>query len=129
MIGAIIGDVAGSRFERANHKSKEFELFDKKCRLTDDSVMSLALAKAFLACGDDFGGLSQQAISSMQELGRLYKNAGYGGSFYKWIWSDDPKPYNSYGNGSAMRVGPCGYAAASLDEAVQAATNTFYNRE
>ena len=117
MIGAIIGDVAGSRYERTNHKSKEFELFDKKCRLTDDSVMSLAVAKAILDCNGDFGGLSQQAISSMQELGRLYKNAGYGGNFYKWIWSDDPKPYNSYGNGSAMRVGPCGYAATSLDEA------------
>ena len=57
MIGAIIGDVAGSRYERTNHKSKEFELFDKKCRLTDDSVMSLAVAKAILDCNGDFGGL------------------------------------------------------------------------
>ena len=117
MIGAIIGDVAGSRYERANHKSKEFELFDKKCRLTDDSVMSLAIAKAFLDCNGNFEELSQKSIFSMQELGRKYKNAGYGGNFYKWIWNADPQPYNSYGNGSAMRVGPCGYAAASLDEA------------
>ncbi len=117
MIGAIIGDVAGSRYERANHKSKEFELFDKKCRLTDDSVMSLAIAKAILACEDNFRELYQNAISSMQEMGRKYKNAGYGGNFYKWILAEDPQPYYSFGNGSAMRVGPCGYAATSLDEA------------
>ncbi len=117
MIGAIIGDVAGSRFERSNHKSKEFELFDKKCRLTDDSVMSLAVAKAILDCDGNFEELSQLAISSMQEIGRKYKNAGYGGNFYKWLWADNPQPYNSYGNGSAMRVGPCGYAATSLAEA------------
>ena len=117
MIGAIIGDISGSRFERANHKSKEFELFDKKCRPTDDSIMSLALAQAILDCNGDFEELSQKAVSSMQELGRLYKNAGYGRNFYNWIFADDPKPYNSYGNGSAMRVSPCGYAATSIDEA------------
>ena len=117
MIGALIGDIAGSRFERVNHKSKEFELFDKKCRPTDDSVMSLAIAKAILDCEGDFGELSQKAINAMQELGRIYKNAGYGGTFIKWIWAEDPQPYNSYGNGSAMRVGPCGFAAANLEEA------------
>ena len=117
MIGAIIGDIAGSRFERANHKSKEFELFDKTCRPTDDSVMSLAIAKAILNCDGSFDELSQKAISCMQELGRQYKNAGYGGNFFKWIWSDDPQPYNSYGNGSAMRISPCGFAASSLEEA------------
>nr|MCR5087992.1 ADP-ribosylglycohydrolase family protein [Oscillospiraceae bacterium] len=114
MIGAIIGDIAGSRFKHINHKSKEFELLVKKCRLTDDSVMSLALAKAILDCNGHFGELSQKAISSMHELGRQYKNSGYAGGFYKWIWSDDPQPYNSFGIGSAMRVSPCGYAAASL---------------
>lgn len=117
MIGAIIGDIAGSRFERASHKSKEFELFDKKCRPTDDSVMSLAIAKAVLDCEGSFEDLSQKAVSCMQELGRQYKNAGYGGNFYKWIWTDDPQPYNSYGNGSAMRISPCGFAASSLEEA------------
>ena len=117
MIGAIIGDIAGSRFERASHKSKEFELFDRKCRPTDDSVMSLAVAKAILESEGNTEALSEKAIACMQELGRLYPNAGYGGTFRKWIQADDPKPYNSYGNGSAMRVSPCGFAAGSLDEA------------
>lgn len=117
MIGAIIGDIAGSRYERVNHKSKVFELFDKKCRLTDDSVMSLAVAKAILDCEEDVDSLGKTAISAMQELGRIYKNAGYGGTFIKWLWAEDPQPYNSFGNGSAMRVGPCGFAAKNLDEA------------
>ena len=117
MIGAIIGDIAGSRYERVNHKSKEFELFDKKCRPTDDSVMSLAVAKAILDCEEDVDSLGKTAISAMQELGRIYKNAGYGGTFIKWLWAEDPQPYNSFGNGSAMRVGPCGFAAKDLDEA------------
>ncbi|MCR5449759.1 MAG: ADP-ribosylglycohydrolase family protein [Solobacterium sp.] len=116
MIGAIIGDIAGSRFERANHKSKEFELFDKKCRLTDDSIMSLAIANAILGCEGNFENLSLKAIENMQALGRKYKNAGFGSKFNKWIFADDPQPYNSFGNGSAMRVGPCGYAASSVDE-------------
>ncbi len=117
MIGALIGDISGSRYERFNHKSKEFALFDKKCRPTDDSVMSLAIAKAILECDENYEGLSQKAVESMQELGRIYKNAGYGGSFIQWIMSEDPQPYNSFGNGSAMRVGPCGYAAKSIEEA------------
>ena len=117
MIGAIIGDIAGSRYEIINHKSKEFELFDKKCRPTDDSVMSLAVAKAILECEEDVYSLGKTAISAMQELGRIYKYAGYGGSFYMWLWAEDPQPYNSFGNGSAMRVGPCGFAAKNLDEA------------
>ena len=116
MIGAIIGDIVGSRFERENHKSKVFELFDKKCHPTDDSVMSLAVAKAILESVDDYDSLEKSAISAMQELGRIYKNAGYGGNFLKWIWADNPQPYNSLGNGSAMRVGPCGFAAQNLDE-------------
>ena len=117
MIGAIIGDVVGSRYEWHNHKSKDFELFGKKCRPTDDSVMSLAIAKAILECDGDYKELSQKAIECMQEFGRIYKDAGYGGSFIKWLWEDDPHPYNSYGNGSAMRVGPCGYAAQTIEEA------------
>ena len=117
MIGALIGDISGSRYERVNHKSKEFELFDKKCRPTDDSIMSLAVAKAILGCEGKYDDLSSEAIKSMQELGRIYKNAGYGGSFIKWIMDENPQPYNSYGNGSALRVGPCGYAAKSIEEA------------
>lgn len=117
MIGAIVGDIVGSRFERYNHKSKDFELFDEWCRPTDDSVMSLAVAQAILESEDELSELSQNAISCMQKLGREYPGAGYGGTFFQWIWAPEPRPYHSYGNGAAMRVGPCGYAARSLDEA------------
>lgn len=119
MIGAIIGDIAGSRFERVNHRSKEFDMFDKKCRPTDDSIMSLAIAKALLECEEKFDSLSAKAISCMQELGRIYKNAGYGGSFIKWIFADEPQPYNSFGNGAGMRVGPCGFVAKTVEEAIE----------
>lgn len=117
MLGAIIGDIVGSRFERDNHKSKAFEMFSSRCRPTDDTIMSLAVADAILECAGNKDILPQKTINSMQELGRIYKNAGYGGSFRKWIMTDDPQPYNSYGNGSAMRVSPCGWAAGSLEEA------------
>ncbi len=117
MIGAIIGDIAGSRFEWENHRSKDFNLFDDYCHPTDDSIMSLAVAKAILESEKEKDDLSANAISCMQELGRIYDNAGYGGRFIKWIWSDNPEPYNSFGNGAAMRVGPCGFAATSIEEA------------
>ena len=117
MIGAIIGDVVGSRFEWKNHKSKDFDLFDIKCRPTDDSVMSLAVAEAILESADDIASQGKAAVASMQRLGRIYENAGYGGRFIRWIWEADPQPYHSYGNGAAMRVGPCGFAARSLEEA------------
>lgn len=119
MLGAIIGDIAGSRFEWNNIKSKEFELLShiKRCRVTDDSIMSLAVAQAILDSKGDTATLSQHAVTRMQELGRKYPHAGYGGGFHKWIYDSNPHPYNSWGNGSAMRVSPCGFAATSLDEA------------
>ncbi len=117
MIGAIIGDIVGSRFEYRNHRSKKFELFDIRCQPTDDSIMSLAVAQAIMECEGNCDQLSQTAIKHMQLLGRQYYNAGYGRNFIKWIFANDPQPYNSYGNGAAMRVGPCGYAAKSLEEA------------
>lgn len=123
MLGAIIGDIAGSRFEWHNEKTKEFELLtrEKGCRPTDDSVMTLAVAEAILACGGDYADLGGRAVASMQRLGRLYPEAGYGGRFARWLTTDDPKPYHSYGNGAAMRVSPCGFAAATLEEAVSLA--------
>lgn len=117
MIGAIIGDVVGSRFEWNNNKSKDFELFNRKCHLTDDSIMSLAVAVAILISEKDYSDLSKNAVESMQELGRLYPRAGYGGNFSRWIFAKNPEPYGSYGNGAAMRVSPCGYAARSIKEA------------
>ena len=119
MLGAIIGDIAGSRFEWHNHKTKDFELLShiKGCRLTDDSVMSLAVAQAIMDCTGDYQNLSIRAIERMQEYGRKYPHAGYGGKFHQWIYDSDPRPYNSWGNGAAMRVSACGFAAGSIEEA------------
>lgn len=115
MIGAIIGDIVGSRFEWDNHRSKEFELFAEGCFATDDSIMTLAIAGAILDSeGQDT--LGQQAVRWMQALGRKYPRAGYGSNFGVWLRQSDPKPYNSYGNGAAMRVSPCAWAAASVEE-------------
>lgn len=117
MLGAIIGDIVGSRFEWNNHRSKDFEFLTYKCFPTDDSIMSLAIAHAILVSKKDHSDLSENAIECMQNVGRNYPNCGYGGSFYGWIFSDDPKPYNSYGNGAAMRVSAAGFAANSIAEA------------
>ena len=121
MLGAIIGDIAGSRFERHNHKSKDFDLLTSRCRPTDDSVMTLALARAIMNCNGDYSSLSTQAISCMQAFGREYPYAGYGGKFRRWLIDKNPAPYNSLGNGAAMRVSPCGFAASSLEEAISLA--------
>ena len=117
MFGAIIGDVAGSRFEWNNIKSKIFSFFDPVCRPTDDSIMTLAIAKAILAYDGDFSNLSDQAVQCMQELGRRYPDVGYGGRFRQWLSQAQPKPYNSFGNGSAMRVSPCVYVASTIEDA------------
>ena len=117
MIGAIIGDIAGSRFEWDNHRSKDFELFTPKCFATDDSIMSLAVAEALMRARPDFSDLSAQAVRCMQEVGRPYPDCGYGGRFLGWMYADDPQPYHSFGNGAAMRVSACGLAAKSVEEA------------
>lgn len=117
MIGSIIGDIVGSRFELNNNKSKDFEFLTYKCFPTDDSVMTLALAQAILVSKPDHSDLSKNAVECMQSVGRNYPDCGYGGEFNKWMFSDNPRPYNSYGNGAAMRVSAAGYAADSLDEA------------
>ena len=119
MIGAIAGDIVGSRFEWAYMKSKDFELFPtKKCSFTDDSVMTIAIATALADWKAGKGELHDHAIRRMQEFGRRFPHAGYGGKFGRWLESDDPQPYNSWGNGSAMRVSACGWAANSIEEAV-----------
>ena len=118
MLGAIIGDIAGSRFEWDNHKSKDFTFFDEECDFTDDSVMTVAVAWAIMQCKGDWSRLGSRAVRSMQELGLRYPFAGYGGKFTEWLVSPAPRPYFSYGNGSAMRVSPCAFAAGSLEEAI-----------
>ena len=116
MLGAIIGDIVGSRFEWDNNRSKEFEFFTDKCFVTDDSIMSLAVAKAILESKKDYSDIKENTIKYMQKIGRNYPDCGYGGSFYGWIFSDNPQPYNSYGKGSAMRISAVGLAAESLEE-------------
>lgn len=116
MLGAIIGDIVGSKYEFNNHRSKDFQLMDYKCFITDDTVMTLAIAKALLACHTDYFDLSSKTVECMQTLGRKYPNAGYGGGFYNWLFATNPRPYNSYGNGSAMRVSACGWVGNSIEE-------------
>ena len=132
MLGAIIGDIAGSRFEWNNIKTKEFDLLSVEygCSATDDSVMTLAVAKAILDCADDYSTLEKKAVKTMQQFGQQYPNAGYGGLFYEWIFAENPQPYYSFGNGAAMRVSPCGSAARSLEEAIslsKAVTKVTHN--
>ncbi|MGN0690583.1 MAG: ADP-ribosylglycohydrolase family protein [Oscillospiraceae bacterium] len=117
MLGAIIGDIVGSRFEWNNHKNKDFELFTKDCFATDDSIMSLAVAKSLLICKPDYSDLSEKAVECMQSIGRNYPFCGYGSRFFGWIFSNNPKPYNSFGNGSAMRVSAVGFVADSIEKA------------
>ena len=119
MLGAIIGDIVGSRFEWHNNRNKKFDFLTHKCFFTDDSVMSLAVAKAILNCNGNYANLSAEAVATMQSVGRPYPGCGYGGSFYNWMYSDRPKPYGSYGNGAAMRVSACGFVARSLEEAIE----------
>ena len=105
MLGAIVGDIVGSVYEWHNIKTKEFPLFRKDCFFADDTVMTCAVAEAVMN-----GGQRDDFIDAMKKFGRMYPDAGYGGRFNKWLFSDDRKPYNSFGNGSAMRVSPCAWA-------------------
>ena len=130
MLGAIIGDIAGSRFEWHNIKTKDFELLSNLCSFTDDTVMSVAIAMAILTSKKDLSVLGEKAIYSMQKLGRKYPDAGYGGHFRSSIYAEKPHPYNSWGNGSAMRISACGFAASSLEEAIaisKAVTEVTHN--
>jgi ADP-ribosylglycohydrolase len=124
LIGTIIGDIAGSRFEFSPHKSKDFELMTPECRFTDDTVMTVAVAKALTSCRSDRSDLGELTVKYMKEIGRRYPDCGYGENFRKWIFSDDDAPYGSYGNGSAMRVSACGYAALNIFEAIDLARIT-----
>ena len=112
MIGAIIGDIVGSRFEfDRGDKSKDFELLTRENCFTDDTVMTVAVAEALMEAGRYAGEAEVKAalIRSMKKWGQKYRDAGYGARFIKWVLSDDPEPYGSYGNGSAMRVSPSGF--------------------
>ena len=116
MYGAVIGDIVGSRFERHDHKSKEFQFFHPHCRYTDDSVLTIATFDALSICQGDYARLSEVAVDRFLFYGRRYRHAGYGKAFYLWLMDEEQKPYNSWGNGAAMRVSPCAWFARSLEE-------------
>lgn len=117
MLGAIIGDIVGSIYEFKNIKTKEFRLFDPLCFFTDDSIMTFAVAEALRKSKrKKFKNLEKQTIKEMQRFGKLYPDASYGLAFRSWLKKKNPSPYNSYGNGSAMRVSPVAYFAKDLQE-------------
>ena len=118
MLGAVAGDIIGSHYEYVNDRRYDFELMTEGSFFTDDTVMTLAVAQ-WLMCSDSL--TSDDLIKYMIELGRKYPDVGYGPRFKNWIWSDTPKPYNSYGNGSAMRVSPVALYAHNLNEALELA--------
>ena len=122
MIGAILGDMIGSPYEfDRSPKTKEFPLFSKYSQFTDDSVMTLAVAKWLM---EDKAHTINYLICCMQELGHRYPNAGYGTRFGMWLEEEEPQPYNSWGNGAGMRVSPVGLYARTLDEALALAAVT-----
>ena len=127
MYGAILGDIIGSpyEFDFNNYKSKDFPLFCQRSEFTDDTVMTLAVAKALLdTCGQDDAAIKAALVHQMQQLGRAYPDKGYGAHFNGWLYEDDPHPYNSYGNGSAMRVSSAAWLAKDMAETLRLARLT-----
>ena len=121
MLGAVVGDIIGSMYEFHNTKSMGFELFEGASTYTDDSVMTLAVAKWLV---EDKAHTIHYLIYCMQELGNHHPYAGYGGRFIAWLYDENPQPYNSWGNGAGMRVSPVGLYAKTLDEALALAAVT-----
>lgn len=113
MLGAIAGDIIGSVHEHAGTKTKKFPLFTPRSNFTDDTVLTIAVADALLH-GRDY-------VDRFHEYYRRYPDAGYGGSFRRWAHERNREPYNSYGNGSAMRVSPVAYAFKTLGEVLSEA--------
>ncbi len=116
MIGAIAGDIVGSVYEGAGIKTTDFPLFDPRCRPTDDSVLTIAVAEAIMS--------ERPYGEVIREFARRHPHAGYGGSFRSWFRRDDAGPYGSWGNGSAMRVSPVGFAFDTEEKVIQEAAET-----
>ncbi|ROQ92197.1 ADP-ribosylglycohydrolase family protein [Desulfosoma caldarium] len=116
MIGAIAGDIIGSVYEHRRIKTKDFPLFDPRCHFTDDTVLTVAIANAILS--------REPYVDSVRRIARKYPHAGYGGSFMRWLNSPDAGPYSSWGNGSAMRVSPVGFAFTTEHEVLTEAKAT-----
>ena len=116
MYGAILGDIIGSPYEfDQGNKSKTFPLFSQQSTYTDDTVMTIAVAEAFMDAPDDDVIIRQRLIETMHRYGRMYPDAGYGGRFAMWLFLDGTEPYNSFGNGSAMRVSSVAWLYNDLD--------------
>ena len=119
MFGALWGDIIGSPYEfnRNNYKAKDFPLLTERSHFTDDSVMTIAVADALLDVDEDADDetVRRSVVQSMQRIGRHYPNCGYGGMFCQWVFSRDPRPYGSYGNGSAMRVSSAAWLRQDLE--------------
>lgn len=130
MFGALVGDIIGSHFEFNNTKSKDFTFFNDDTRFTDDSVLTLAISKYFLTFLKETN--KDELIKLVKENAQKYINAGYGPSFLRWINSNSSLPYNSYGNGAAMRVSPVAYVSNSLEETIKLSdfvTSITHNHE
>jgi len=115
ILGAITGDIVGSIYEFHNVRTKDFPLFTKRSRMTDDSYMTLAI-KECLEKGYVYDDTNDRIIDTLKKWGREHPRAGYGGRFRRWLFSDDREPYGSYGNGAAMRVSAVGWYAKSEEE-------------
>lgn len=123
LMGAMVGDIVGSVYEgrRRNIKTKQFPFFREDCHYTDDTVMTIAVAEALMN-----GGTPEDFITAMKKYGRMYPHAGYGRQFRLWLFSgSEERPYNSRGNGSAMRVAPVGFFVAPGGDEAERAVDTL----
>lgn len=119
MLGAIAGDIIGSVYEGKNFKTKDFPLFNRQCRFTDDTVLTVAVADVILNSGEFLQG--SKYMEQLKWYYRRYLYAGYGRNFREWAKSNTIEPYNSFGNGAAMRVSPVGFAFNDLDTVLREA--------
>lgn len=127
LLNAIIGDICGSVYEFPKEcRKKEIpdKLINDECHFTDDTIHTIAVATAIMENPEN-----PNFVAHLQDLSRKYPHAGYGSMMSNWINSDDPKPYNSFGNGSAMRVSPCGYMTMNLELAENSASVTHNHPE
>ena len=126
MLGAILGDIVGSpyEFDHNNYKHKDFPLLSEKSHFTDDTVMTVAVAQGLMAGQGDAPKTFAEVQHEMRRWGRAYPHAGYGGMFRRWLHAENPNPYGSFGNGSAMRVSAAGWLFDTLDKTLEMAKVT-----
>ena len=125
MLGAILGDIVGSPYEfvHNNYKHKDFPLLSEKSHFTDDTVMAVAVARGLIAGKGIPERTFEETKSEMRIWGETYPHAGYGGMFRRWLHTENPNPYGSFGNGSAMRVSAAGWLFDTLDKTLRLQTS------